>query len=58
MDGTRDHHVEQNKPSSERHMTYVFSHMQKPDLNDNSEDDGGSSGDDDMNQCKGGTLRG
>jgi hypothetical protein len=27
MDGTRDHHIKQNKPDSERQIPHVFFHM-------------------------------
>jgi hypothetical protein len=32
MDETGDHHVKQNKPSSERQILHIFSHMQNLDL--------------------------
>jgi hypothetical protein len=32
MDGTRDCHVEQNEPDSERQISHAFCHMQNLDL--------------------------
>jgi hypothetical protein len=32
MEETGDHHVKQNKPDSERQISYVLSHMQNTDL--------------------------
>jgi hypothetical protein len=32
MDGSRDHHVEQGKSSSEKQLSYVFTHMWNPNL--------------------------
>jgi hypothetical protein len=32
MEETGDHHVKQNKPDSDRQISYVLSHMQNTDL--------------------------
>jgi hypothetical protein len=32
MDGSRDHHVKQSKPDSERQISHAFSHMENLDF--------------------------